>query len=124
MKTLRIVILSLCAAFLLTACGSNTPEAVFEKYIDAAKAVDFDAAKKCLSKSLLQEFDKMVKTITEDDIKEMKEENESMVIKVIRSEINGDNAVVYFEEVGDNQPRERHIPFVKEDGEWKMAVID
>ncbi len=67
----------------------------------------------------------MAKGMTEDDINELKEKNKDLEVKIIRSEINGDNAVVYFEEVGDNQPRdERHIPFVKEDGEWKMAVID
>ncbi len=123
MKTLRIVILSLCAAFLLAACGSNTPEAVFEKYVDAAKAVDFDAAKKCISKSLFQEFDEMMKTTTEDDIKEMKKENESMVIKVIRSEINGDNAIVYYEEGHGDHSHENQVPLVKEDGEWKITHL-
>lgn len=123
MKTLRTLSLALVAALLLAACGGSSPEAVVSKYFKAAKAVDFKEAKECLSDSLTQEFDEITKTITEDDIKDLKEENATLNIKVLRTEVDGENATVYFEEAHGDHTHEKKIPLKKENGEWKITVI-
>ncbi len=124
MKTLRNLSLVLFVALLFTACGGgSSPESVVSKYFEAAKTVDLKAAKNCLTKSLAQEFDDMTKSLTEDDIKELKEENTSLSIKITRSEIDGENAVVYFDEAHGDHSHEKSIPLVKEGGEWKISVI-
>ena len=125
MKTLRNVSLTLFTILLLAACGggASSPESVVEKYLEAAKVVDLEAAKKCLAKSLAQEFDDITKLMSEEEIEELKAENANLKVANIRSEIDGDNATVYFDEAHGDHSHTRQIPMVKEDGEWKMAAI-
>lgn len=123
MKTLKIFVLALCATFLLSACGESSPESVVSKYFEAAKVVDLEAAKGCLIKSLAQEFDNMTKSIDAEEKEELKKENANMQIKILSSEIDGENAIVFFEEAHGDHFHKRQIPLKKEDGDWKIAVI-
>jgi hypothetical protein len=123
MKMLKNLSLVLFVSLLLAACGGSSPEAVILKYFESAKSVDFKAAKECLSDSLAQKFDAITKAIDESQIKELKEENATLSIKILRSEIGGENATVYFEETHGDHSHEKSVPLKKENGEWKIAVI-
>ncbi|MDR0660908.1 MAG: DUF4878 domain-containing protein [Prevotellaceae bacterium] len=123
MRTLKTLALVIAASLLLFACGGSSPESVVSKYLDAVKAVDLKAAKECLSKPLAVEFEEMTRDFSEDEIKELKEENANMNVKVVRSEIDGETAVVYLEEAHSDHSHERKIPLIKEDGQWKMNII-
>ena len=123
MKILRNLLFITFFSLILTSCGGNAPEAIVEKYIKALRNVDFKAAKECLTKSLAQEFEEMIKDIDEDEIKDLKKENANLNIKITRSEINGESAVVYFEEEHGDHSHERQIPLKKEEGEWKISNI-
>lgn len=123
MKMLNKLVLLAVASLLFVACGSSSPEAVFQKYIDAAKVVDFKTAKECLSKSLDQEFDDMISSIGAEEKEELKKENANMNIRILNSEIDGDNAIVHFEEAHGDHFHKRQVSLKKEDGEWKMAEI-
>ena len=124
MRTLKKLLLTVSASLLFFACsgGTSTPEAVAEKYFEAVKNVDFDGIRSCLSKDALVGFDREVASFTEEDIQQIKEQSAaSEKIKVLRSEINGDNAIVYFEQMHGDHSHEYPLPLVKENGEWKIA---
>ena len=122
MKTFKSLILALAVSFLLAACGGgDTPGAVVEKYFKAAQVADFEAAKKCVTKEIAAKFDDRVSMLDEDDIEEIKERNSNTVLKVISTEIEGDVATVFFEEIRDGETREQSLPLLKEDGKWKIS---
>lgn len=123
MKILKNLALVLCAMFLLSACGEKSPESVVLKYFEAAKVVDLKTAKECLVKSLAQEFDDMTKSIDADEMEEMKKENANIQVKILSSEIDGENAIVYFEEAHGDHFHKQQVSLKKEDGEWKIDVI-
>ena len=124
MKVLSKLLLIISASFLLFACGgsSSTPETVAEKYFEAVKNVDFDGIRSCLTKAAVVEFDSGIASLSDEDIKLIKEQSAGgEEIKILRSEINGDNAIVYFEQAHGDHSHEYPISLVKESGEWKIA---
>lgn len=123
MKTLKKLSLVLTALFLLVACGGGSPEAVVEKYFKAAQNVDFKSAKECLAKDIAAMFDEEIGELDEDDIKELKEKNADIKVKIIRSVVDGETAIVYFEETHGDHSHEKSLPLVKEDGKWKISIL-
>ena len=124
MRVLRMLLLTVSVSLLLFACGggSSTPEVVAEKYFEAVKNVDFDGIRSCLSKDAIVGFDRGIASLGDEDIKQIKEQSATgEEIKVLRSEINGDNAIVYFEQTHGDHSHEYQIPLVKENGEWKIT---
>ena len=124
MKALSKLLLIISASFLLFACSgsSSTPEAVAEKYFEAVKNVDFDGIRSCLTKDAVVEFDREIASLTDEDINQIKAQNSgSDNVKILRSEINGYNAIVYFEQAHGDHSHEYPISLVKENGEWKIA---
>ena len=118
------IFLIVSASFLLFACGGNssTPEAVAEKYFEAIKNVDFDGIRSCLAKAAVAEFDSGIASLSDEDIQLIKEQSAGgEEIKILRSEINGDNAIVYFEQAHGDHSHEYPISLKKENGEWKIA---
>ncbi len=116
------------AAFLIVGCGgaANTPPVAsptdtLKNYIEASKKKDVAAIRKSLSRGSLELAEKSAKmqNTTVDEL--FKRDNMTMIDEIpeIRNErIEGDAASV---EVKDFTSGYDTIPFVKEDGAWKIA---
>jgi Domain of unknown function (DUF4878) len=128
MKTRRIgascvalaVILAASACSLL---GGSTPTATFKAFFEASKKKDAAAIKKTLSKGTLDMFDKLAKEqnkTTDDLLKTMDKDDKTEKPPETRNEkINGDTATI--EVKNDKSDKWDTLPFVKENGEWKIA---
>lgn len=100
----------------------DTPTATLNTFIDAIKKKDGDTIKKCLSKSSLSELEKNAKEANMS-VDQMIIEGDDMSKEktpAFRNEkIEGDTATL---EVEDEKSKKWDtIPFVKEDGNWKIA---
>jgi hypothetical protein len=129
MNTRRIN--ALCAAFALfftvSACsllGGSTPTATFKAFYDASKKKDVPAMKKTLSKGTLDMFDKLAKEqnkTTDEMLKDVDKDDKSEKMPETRNEkITGDTATL--EVKNEKTNKWDTLPFVKENGEWKIAL--
>ena len=129
MKTPRIG--AMCAAIALVlavlACSllnRSTPTATFKAFFEASKKKDAAGMKKTLSKGTLDMFDKLAKEqnkSTDDMLKEVDKDDKSEKMPETRNEkINGDTATL--EVKNDKTGKWDTLPFVKENGEWKIAL--
>lgn len=124
MKTYQAVIVAL-GAFLMFACGTpvktSTPTEAVQTYIKASGEKDVEAMKKTLSKRTLEAFETTAQEygITLDELLRQREGALFKENAATRNErIEGDAATV---EVENNMGGSETIPFVKEDGAWKIA---
>lgn len=127
MKIYQTLIVAL-AAFLIISCGGAnesptvvSPTDTLKNYIEASKKKDVTAIRKNLSKGSLELAEKSAKArnTTVDEL--FKQDNMAALDEIpeIRNErIEGDAASV---EVKDFTSGYDTIPFVKEDGAWKIA---
>lgn len=126
---IRTSFIVICAALLFAACNSSgdggapaAPTEVLKTYIEASKKRDTAAIKKTLSKGSLElaEQSASQQNLTVDEM--LKRDNPALMpdeMPEMRNErIDGDTATV---EVKDLTEGYDTIPFVKEDGEWKIA---
>jgi flagellar hook-associated protein FlgK len=129
MKTNRIP--ALCAAltviFAVSACSmlsGSSPTATFKNFFEASKKKDAAAMKKSLSKGTLDMFDKLAKEqnkSTDDMLKEVDKDDKDEKLPETRNEkITGDTATL--EVKNDKTGKWDTLPFVKEDGAWKIAL--
>jgi flagellar hook-associated protein FlgK len=129
MKTPRIG--AMCAAIALvlavSACSllnRSTPTATFKAFYEASKKKDAAGMKKSLSKGTLDMFDKLAKEqnkSTDDMLKDVDKDDKSEKMPETRNEkINGDTATL--EVKNDKTDKWDTLPFVKENGEWKIAL--
>jgi len=129
MKTPRIG--AMCAAIALVlavlACSllnRSTPTATFKAFFEASKKKDAAGMKKTLSKGTLDMFDKLAKEqnkSTDDMLKEVDKDDKSEKMPETRNEkINGDTATL--EVKNDKTGKWDTLPFVKENGVWKIAL--
>ncbi len=124
MKTLKIAIIALCAAFLLAACGGGTPESVAKNYVDAALSFDYKKAAECATKkhsaSILREFEDYSEEELKKEVEEAKKEFKGITYKVTKVEDEGEEATVYFEFAKGDKTKEGWVVLIKEDGKWKV----
>ena len=129
MNTRRIN--ALCAAlavlFTVSACsllGGSTPTATFKAFYEASKKKDVPGMKKTLSKGTLDMFDKLAKEqnkTTDEMLKAVDKDDKSDKMPETRNEkITGDTATL--EVKNDKTNKWDPLPFVKENGEWKIAL--
>jgi spore germination cell wall hydrolase CwlJ-like protein len=129
MKTRRIN--ALCAALAVvmavSACSllsGSSPTATFKAFYEASKKKDAAGMRKALSKSTLDMFDKLAKAqnkTTDDMLKAVDKDDKSEKIPETRNEkITGDTATL--EVKNDKTNKWDTLPFVKENGEWKIAL--
>ncbi len=129
MKTSRTAVL--CAAltviFAVSACSmlsGSSPTATFKAFFEASKKKDAAAMKKSLSKGTLDMFDKLAKEqnkSTDDMLKEVDKDAKDEKLPETRNEkITGDTATL--EVKNDKTGKWDTLPFVKENGEWKIAL--
>src|SRR5437016_11491837 len=121
----------LCAALAVVLAASacsllnrSTPTATFKAFYEASKKKDVAGMKKTLSKGTLDMFDKLAKEqnkTTDEMLKEVDKDDKSEKMPETRNEkISGDTATL--EVKNDKTNRWDPLPFVKENGEWKIAL--
>ena len=130
MKTRRINALCATLAVVLAASACSllnrsSPTATFKAFYEASKKKDVAAMKKSLSKGSLDMFDKLAKAqnkTTDDMLKDIDKDDKDKAEKMpeTRNEkITGDSATL--EVKNDKTDKWDTLPFVKENGEWKIA---
>lgn len=117
--------LVLLAVALVVSCGTSkepaSPLDTYKTYIKAAKAKDITAMKLLVTAESLKLYEQTAKDLglTADDIAvrdSLFNENQT-VIKTRNETIDGDTATI---EVQNNFGRWEIIPFLREDGVWKI----
>jgi hypothetical protein len=131
MKRLKVAALIVgVAAIALTiaACkkgAGSSPTATFKAFYEASKKKDIAAAKQMFSKRTLELFEIQAKAQNKsvDEILKAGVEQKPVPYKIpeLRNEkIDGDEATL---EIRDDQnDKWDTLPFVKEDGQWKIAL--
>lgn len=115
------LVLALTVVMFGTACSksSASPTEVFKAYYDASVKKDFATAKKHLSKGSVALMEAGAKQSGKTFEEAMKDSPaEGPMPQLSNEKINGDSATV--DVTADGQKAE--MPFVKEDGEWKIAL--
>jgi deoxyribodipyrimidine photolyase-like uncharacterized protein len=129
MKTHRLS--ALCAALTVvlavSACSlfnRSTPTATFKAFYEASNKKDVAGMKKALSKGTLDMFDKLAKEqnkSTDEMLKSFDKEDKNQKMPETRNEkISGETATL--EVKNDKTGKWDTLPFVKENGEWKIAL--
>jgi len=130
MKTRRIDAICVAIALVLavSACkflNRSTPTATFKAFYEASNKKDAAGMKKTLSKGTLDMFEKMAKAqnkTTDEMLKSIDHDNKTpeKIPETRNEKINGDSASL--EVKNDKTDKWDTLPFVKEDGEWKIAL--
>jgi Domain of unknown function (DUF4878) len=122
---------ALCAVlvmiFAVSACSllnSSSPTKTFKAFFEASKKKDTAGMKKALSKGTVDMFDKLAKEqnkTTDDMLKGLdKEDKEEKIPETRNEKITGDTATL--EVKNEKTDKWDTLPFVKENGEWKIAL--
>jgi uncharacterized membrane protein YvbJ len=125
MKIYNIAVVSLIALFFF-ACSSVTqktasPTETLKTFLEASRKKDVETVKKTLSRATLETAEKSARehNTTVDALLEKDDVQISDELPEIRNEkIEGDTATV---EIKDAANGYETLPFVKEDGKWKIA---
>jgi len=126
MKNRRIATLcvALIAALTVSACSllnRSTPTATLKAFYEASKKKDATAMKKTLSKGSLDMFEKQAKEQGKsfDDLLKSDQHTPDKMPETRNEKIDGETATL--EVKNDQTNKWDTLPFVKEDGEWKIA---
>ena len=126
MKNRRIATLcvALIAAVTVSACSllnPSTPTATLKAFYEASKKKDATAMKKTLSKGSLDMFEKQAKEQGKsfDDLLKSDQHTPDKMPETRNEKIDGETATL--EVKNDQTNKWDTLPFVKEDGEWKIA---
>ncbi len=102
--------------------GMDSPSATMNIFFEALKKKDNETIKKCLSKTSLERLEEAA-TQGDTTIDQIISDGEDMSKKktpTIRNEkIDGDTATLEVED--EEQKKWDTVPFIKEDGKWKIA---
>lgn len=125
-KQIAALIIALTTlAFVSEACNRSSPTNTLKTFIEAVKKKDNEGIKKSLSKDSVKRFEDLSKilgkSLDETISTVFSEASSSASMPETRNEkIDGDTATV---EVKDDKTGEwKTLPFVKEDGQWKIAL--
>jgi hypothetical protein len=117
-----LIALTLSAAACSKSAGS-TPTAVAKSFYDASKAKDVQGVKNALSKkslAMMEAFAKMGNKTLDEALKDPDSGAKQPPAFEARNEkVTGDTATI---EVKDENGKWQTMPFVKEDGQWKIAL--
>jgi len=118
-------VIAVLASLFVLSCGGEreaaTPKQTFETYVRASKKKDITTMKLLLSKDTIKMHEQEAKAtgVTLDDVVKRETllgEGQSTV-EYRNEKIDGDHASLEFKNAGGSW---ESIPFVKEDGEWKI----
>ena len=124
-KTAAFVVALIALALVAAACnkgGGSSPTATAKAFYDAAKSRDAQAIKNTMSKGsleMMEKFAKMQNKSLDDALKEPSSSPPPGTFESRNEKITGDTATL---EVKDEKGNWESIPFVKEDGSWKIAL--
>lgn len=124
MKIYKIVIISLVALFIFgcsTIQKSAGPTETLKIFLEASRQKDIETVKTTLSKTTLETAEKSARehNTTVDALLKKDDVQVSEVLPEIRNEkIEGETATVEIKDSGNGYET---LPFVKEDGKWKIA---
>ncbi len=102
-----------------------TPMEAVKVFIEGIRAKDDKAIRSALSKATVEKFEKMAEegkvsffdAVVGEDLEEM-----SKMPEMRNEKVDGDKATV--EMKNDKNGEWDEVPFVKEDGSWKIALFD
>ena len=124
LAALAAVVLAVAGCSML---NSSTPTKTFTAFWDAAKKKDPAVMKKTLSKGTITMMEKQAKEqnkSVDDLLKDMKiaedDAKATQAPEVRNEKIDGDNATLEVRRTPKEDEWDK-LPFVKEDGEWKIA---
>lgn len=124
MKLFKMTLLALCAFAFLACSSTPSPTEVFKAQNEAQKKKDAAAMKQNLSKGSLELIEKAAKTqnktVDEALTADSPMGNKDAEYEFRNEKTDGDNASVEIKEKGKDQWVT--MPFVKEDGKWKLAL--
>ncbi len=125
MRTRRIGAMCVAIALAASACSNrSTPTATFKAFFEASKKKDVAGIKRGLSKGTVDMLDKLAKEqnkSTDDMLKDVYKEDKGETFPETQNEkINGDTATL--EVKNEKTGKWETLPFVKENGEWKIAL--
>ena len=125
MKIYKLFALALCA-FVLAACNAastGSPTETLKKFVDASQKKDVAAMKQTLSKGTMELIEKSAqqqKTTVDELLKKDSPTQMTETPEIRNEKIEGDTATVEVKNtVTGNFDT---LPFVKEDGQWKLAL--
>jgi hypothetical protein len=123
-KTTMLVVALIALALVAAACGGSgsSPTATAKAFYDAVKAKDPAGIKGAMSKGSLEMMEKFAKAqnkTLDEALKEPSSSGPSASFEAKDEKITGDTATVM---VKDEKGSWETIPFVKEDGNWKIAL--
>ncbi len=128
MKSLKPICVAVLVVFAVAACkfGSSSPTSTFKVFYEAQKKKDVEGMKKSLSKGSLAMMEKAAKEQNKTVDKALTEGLDSPAGKSDKmpetrnEKINGDSATL---EVQDEDSKKWDtVYFVKEEGDWKIAI--
>jgi hypothetical protein len=125
MKTYQLIIIAVCA-LAFAACNTmqaKSPTQTLKDFIEASKKKDVEAMKKMLSKGsleLIQKTADMQKTSVDEILKKNDESSLKQTPETREEKIEGDKATV--ETKNPVTGEFDKIPFIKEEGVWKIAL--
>ena len=104
----------------------STPTAALTTFYNATKSGDVDGVKRSMSRKSLEFIEKSAakdKKTVDDALKEMvKDATTPNALETRNEQIDGDKATV--EAKDDKTDKWEKIPFVRENGQWKIATFD
>ncbi|HEX8887800.1 MAG TPA: hypothetical protein VF779_01400 [Pyrinomonadaceae bacterium] len=123
-KITAFIIALVVFTLLVAGCNKSaglSPTATAKAFYDAAKAKDVNGMKNALSKKsldMMEAFAKMGGKTLDESLKEPNTK-QPPTFEARNEKITGDTATL---ELKDEQGKWQTMPFVKEDGQWKIAL--
>jgi hypothetical protein len=124
-KIFALIVALTSLALAAAACGSkagSSPTATAKAFYDAVKAKDVAGIKATMSKGsldMMEKFAKMQNKSLDEALKEPNSTSQPPAFEAQNETITGDTATI---EVKDEKGKWEKLPFVKEDGLWKIAL--
>lgn len=123
----RLLAILAFAALTFVACnrGYATPTATFKTFYEAAKSNNIEGIKKSMSKKTMDAMTKAAakeKKSVDEALKEIGKDAPSKTPETRNEKIDGDKATLEVKD--DKMDKWDTVPFVKEDGMWKIALLD
>jgi hypothetical protein len=103
----------------------STPTATFRSFYDAARANDIEALKRSLSAKTLEMAQKdsaNEKKSFDEFLTELAKDAPATAPETRNEKIDGDNATLEFKD--DKSDKWSPVKFVKENGQWKIALLE
>lgn len=115
------------ATLAFAACnrGYATPTATFKTFYEAAKSNNVEGVKKAMSKKTMNAITKAAakdNKSVDEALKDVAKDAPTSPPETRNEKIDGDKATLEIKD--DKKDKWDTVPFVKEDGMWKIALLD